>query len=197
MDHPLSSSTQPDLRTNPDTLAAEWLEVGYIIGAHGLNGEVKIYPDSDFPERFVKPGLRWLRSPDQPFPLREIQLTKGRCSGRKSIYVVRFAGVDFRDQAEALKGWTVLVRSCDRPTLEAGEYYLSDLINLTVIDHHTRTVIGKVVKIANAGNDLLEIQLLSETHPTVLIPFVAALVPVVDIENQRIEILPPKGLLPT
>lgn len=197
MDHSLSSSAQPDLKTNSVSLEKEWLEVGHIVGAHGLNGDVKIYPDSDFPERFTKPGWRWLRSPNQLLPLREIQLTKGRSVGRKGIYVVRFAGIDFRDQAEALKGWNVLVRSCDRPTLAEGEYYLSDLIGLEIVDHQTHTSIGRVIKIANAGNDLLEIQLLGETDQTVLIPFVPALVPVVDIKNQKIEISPPKGLLPS
>lgn len=196
MDHPLVSSTQPNRTMNSSTSAEEWLEVGHVVGAHGLNGEVKIYPDSDFPERFTQPGLRWLRSSSQESSPREIQLIKGRC-GHKGLYVVRFAGIQFRDQAEALKGWSVLVKSCDRPTLEAGEYYLSDLIGLAIVDHHTQSVIGKVVKIASAGNDLLEVQLLKEAHQTVLIPFVSALVPVVDIENQRIEILPLKGLLPT
>lgn len=175
----------------------EWLEVGYIVGAHGLNGEVKIYPDSDFPERFIEPGLRWLRPSHQQTIPEEIQLIKGRCLSRKGLYVVRFAGINYRDQAEALKGSSLLVKSSDRPELAAGEYHVSDLIGLMIIDHQTRTPIGKVIKIANAGNDLLEIQLLENQDQTFLIPFVKALVPVVDLRNQIIEISPPKGLLPS
>ncbi|HEY9659223.1 MAG TPA: ribosome maturation factor RimM, partial [Allocoleopsis sp.] len=37
-----------------------WLEIGKIVGVQGLKGEVRIYPNSDFPERFEQPGKRWL-----------------------------------------------------------------------------------------------------------------------------------------
>lgn len=187
-----SNSSSDDVTPSED----QWLEVGKIVGAHGLNGEVKIYPDSDFPERFIEPGLRWLRSSSQQTTPEEIQLIKGRCLSSKGLYVVKFSGVNYRDQAEALKGSSLLVKSNDRPKLSAGEYHVSDLIGLTIIDHLTRTPIGKVIKIANAGNDLLEIQLLENSDQTVLMPFVKALVPVVDINNQIIEVSPPKGLFP-
>ncbi|WP_299493470.1 ribosome maturation factor RimM [Acaryochloris sp. IP29b_bin.137] len=180
---------------NPPSSNEDWLEVGKIIGAHGLNGEVKVFPDSDFPERFTKPGLRWLRFPTRPLQIEEINLKKGRFIEQKGIYIVQLADVNFRDQAELLKGAELLVRSCDRPSLADGEYYLSDLIGVTVIDQTKRTIIGSVVRIASAGNDLLDIQLL-DSDQTVLVPFVPAIVPIVDIENQTIEILPPTGLIP-
>lgn len=101
------------------------------------------------------------------------------------------ANVNFRDQSEALKGTKLLVRSNDRPTLAEGEYYLSDLIGITVVDHQTQAVVGSVVSLASAGNDLLEIQL-ADTTKTILLPFVSALVPIVDIERKRIEITPPR-----
>lgn len=174
----------------------EWLAVGKVIGTYGLKGEVKVFPDSDFPERFTKPGLRWLRFPTQPSQIKEVSLIKGRFVNQKGIYVVKLADISYRDQAEALQGAEFLVRRCDRPTLAEGEYYLSDLIGLEVLYHQSKQRVGTVVKIASAGNDLLEIQLFSSTTQTVLIPFVPALVPIVDIENRRIEIAPPKGLLP-
>ena len=183
--------------THTMTSEEEWLEVGHIVGAHGLDGEVKVYPDSDFPERFTRSGLRWLRSSAQQTLPEEVQLVKGRFLSRKGIYIVRFASIHDRDQAEALKGKSLLVKSFDRPTLTEGEYYLSDLIGLEIFDHQSHILIGRVIKIASAGNDLLEIQLLGETDQTALIPFVSALVPVVDIKNRRIEISPPKGLLPS
>ncbi|BDM81808.1 ribosome maturation factor RimM [Acaryochloris marina MBIC10699] len=189
----MSDSLSPDL-PNDDT-SEEWLEVGTIVGAHGLNGEVKVYPDSDFPERFTQPGLRWLVSPTEASTPEEIQLIRGRFVERKGIYVVKLANVNFRDQSEALKGTKLLVRSNDRPTLAEGEYYLSDLIGVTVVDHQTQAVVGSVVSLASAGNDLLEIQL-DNTTKTILLPFVSALVPIVDIATKRIEITPPKGLIP-
>ncbi|NJN37586.1 MAG: ribosome maturation factor RimM [Acaryochloridaceae cyanobacterium CSU_3_4] len=195
MSKPFSSSPQLEDASNFAELEDEWLDIGQIVGTQGLNGEVKIYPDSDFPERFEQPGRRWLRFP-YPASLQEIHLVKGRFVSRKGIYIVSFAGIHSREQAKALIGASLFVRSCDRPTLATGEYYLSDLIGLTAIDHNTQTKIGTVVGIANAGNNLLEIQPLQGTAPTILIPFVSALVPVVDLDNQIVEICPPKGLIP-
>jgi len=40
---------------------SSWLEIGKIVAPQGLDGEVRVYPSSDFPERFLEPGRRWLR----------------------------------------------------------------------------------------------------------------------------------------
>lgn len=194
MSDTLPSSLQPD--NTAFQSEDEWLEVGKIVGVHGLKGEVKIFPDSDFPERFVQPGPRWLRFPPHHSTLEEVQLIKGRFIQRKGIYVVKFAGIDYRDQADAWQGASVLVQSSDRPILSEGEYYLSDLIGLTVIEQRTKAVVGSVVSLASAGNDLLEIQPVDSSAKTVLVPFVSALVTVVDLDNKIIEISPPQGLIP-
>lgn len=192
---PIGKNLPPET-IKPDTEPADpWLEVGQIVGAHGLEGDVKVYPDSDFPERFEQPGQRWLRSNPEATP-QPIQLLKGRFISQKRLYVVRFAGVNSRGQAECLKGSVILVRSCDRPTLAAGEYYLSDLIGLTVIHQQSQKPLGTVVSIASAGNDLLEIELLDPPQTTVLVPFVPAIVTRIDLPNQKIAISPPLGLLP-
>ena len=39
----------------------EWLTVGLITSCHGINGQVKVKSLSDFEERFLKPGIRWLQ----------------------------------------------------------------------------------------------------------------------------------------
>jgi len=39
----------------------EWLVVGFITSCHGINGQVKVKSLSDFDERFLKPGMRWLQ----------------------------------------------------------------------------------------------------------------------------------------
>ena len=39
----------------------DWLTVGKLVAAQGMGGELRINPSSDFPERFTKPGQRWLK----------------------------------------------------------------------------------------------------------------------------------------
>jgi 16S rRNA processing protein RimM len=183
-----------------DALSAdEWLEIGRIVGAQGIKGEVRVYPNSDFPERFEQPGQRWLLAPGSAAP-QPIELLSGRYLGGKGLYILRFAGVNDRTQAEALRDFLLLVPASDRPILEEGEFHVLDLVGLPVFDQASQLLIGSVVDVIPAGNDLLEVALApaesTEAQPkTVLIPFVEAIVPVVDLQQQRIEITPPAGLL--
>ena len=179
----------------PHTL--HFLPIGKIVAAQGMKGEVRVYPESDFPERFLVPGTRWLlRShATQPEP---IQLVRGRYLDGKKLYVVQFAGVTDRTQAEALHDCKLFVPEGDRPPLEEGEFHILDLIGLKVFDQATQTLVGTVVSIIQAGNDILEVQrepALETKAQTLLIPFVEAIVPVVDLQQRHIEITPPPGLI--
>ncbi|WP_051357993.1 ribosome maturation factor RimM [Rubidibacter lacunae] len=182
----------------------EWLEVGKIVGVRGLRGEVRVLPSTDFPERFEVPGPRWLQTERSSAP-HSFELERGQLLPGKNIYIVKFAGVDDREGAEALRGARVLVPASDRPELAADEYHVADLIGLDVVLQATGESIGVVVDLYEAGNDLLEIELRAPSDssdtaakrspPTVLVPFVKAIVPVVDIAAGRLELDPPTGLL--
>ncbi len=178
-----------------------WIEIGKIVAAQGLKGEVRIYPNSDFPERFLEPGTRWLLSAGQAQP-QPIELVRGRYMDGKGMFVVQLAGIDHRDQAEALRGASLMVPASDRPILDEDEYHVVDLLGLEVVDQASQRSIGVVTDVIPAGNDLLEVKRHPDpTQPTekaakpVLIPFVKAIVPVVDLAAGRIEITPPKGLI--
>lgn len=170
-----------------------WLQIGKIVAAQGLQGELRVYPDSDFPERFVIPGTRWLLRVQDEEP-QAVELVHGRYIEGKGLYAIALSDITTRTQAEELRGCLLLVPESDRPTLGEDEYHVLDLIGLEVFNQLTQTVIGKVIDIIPAGNDLLEVQLDSPAK-TVLIPFVKAIAPIVDLANGRIEIVPPPGLL--
>ncbi|MEO1375108.1 MAG: ribosome maturation factor RimM [Cyanobacteria bacterium J06635_10] len=180
----------------------DWLEIGKIVAPQGLNGELRVYPSTDFPERFEKPGLRWLLHPNAT-ELEEVELVKGRFLEGKKLYVIQLAGVKYRDQAEKLRGCKLFVHQSSRPQLAEDEYHLMDLLGLSVFIQDSGEFIGTVVDLIAAGNDLLEVRLEKEAGDketvkdlkTVLIPFVKDIVPVVDLETRRIEITPPLGLL--
>lgn len=182
-----SDSTAPNLQ---EPNLSEWVEIGTIIAAQGLKGEVRVYPDSDFPARFEQPGQRWLLSPGATEP-QAVKLLRGRF--HKGLYVIQFAEVVDRTQAEALKGALLVVPESDRPPLEADEFHILDLVGLEVFNQHQ--AIGTVIGVMPAGNDLLEVKLKTPEQRTVLIPLVKEIVPVVDLKNKRIEITPPPGLV--
>jgi 16S rRNA processing protein RimM len=173
-----------------------WMEIGSIVGAQGLKGEVKVYPNSDFPERFERAGERWLWSERDTTP-RSIQLQKGYQIPGKGLYVVQLAGIVDRTTAENLRGQMLVLPITDRPKLAPEEYHSQDLIGLPVFHQQTGAQIGTVADIFTAGHEILRVNAPTDEGKTVevMIPFVTAIVPVVDLPNRRIEILPPPGLL--
>jgi 16S rRNA processing protein RimM len=172
---------------------AGFLEVGKIVAAHGIRGEVRVYPTSDFPERFVKKGDRWLLRPNGD-EVEPIALLKGYYQEGKGLYVLQFAGVDSRDRAEALRNCLLLVQEGDRPKLAAGEFLVADLIGIPVYEQATQVLVGTVTDLFHVGNDLLEVAVEGRSEP-LLIPFVTPIVPIVNLRDRRIEITPPPGLL--
>ena len=170
----------------------EWLTVGKIVGVQGLQGELRVNPASDFPERFTTPGSRWLRSRKGGEP-KEIQLRKGRQLPGKSLFVVRFDGVNNRSGAEALVGQELLVPADDRPELEEGEFHLLELIGLEARLSPEGAVVGTVSDLISGGNDLLE--LTTADGRKLMIPFVEAIVPDVHLEEGWLLLTPPPGLL--
>ena len=170
----------------------EWLTVGQIVGAQGLKGDLKINPSSDFPERFLNPGPRWLngRKGEQP---KEVQLQRGRQLPGRSLFVVHLEGIDDRSAAEALVGRKFLVMADDRPELGDGEFHLLDLIGLEVHLDPDGDPIGTVSDLISTGHDLLEIT--RQDGKIQLVPFVEAIVPEVHLKDGWLLLTPPPGLL--
>ncbi len=172
----------------------EWLVVGLITSCHGINGQVKVKSLSDFEERFLKPGMRWLQKENEPPS--KIQLISGFKQSGKETFVVKLHGINTRTHAEQLKKFKVLVKTDKLPKLKKEEFHLLELINLEVkiLENDELQIIGKVTNLENEKNNLLVIRLF-KNQKKVLIPFVREIVPLVDIKNNFLIINPPNGLL--
>ena len=172
----------------------EWLVVGLITSCHGIKGQVKVKSLSDFDERFLKPGIRWLQKENEN-PL-EIQLSSGFKQPGKKTFIVKFKGINTRNLAEELKKYKILVKTDKLPKLKKGEFHLLELVNLEVktLENDKLKSIGKVINLENEKNNLLVIELF-KNQKEVLIPFVKEIVTLVDIKNNFLIINPPNGLL--
>ena len=142
------------------------IEIGTIVAPQGLKGEVRVKTNSDFPERFEQPGVRWLQVQSHQSPI-EIELVRGKQLPGKNIFVVKLSDIDDRNQAESLKGAKLLVNKSERPHLEEEEYHVADLIGLEVYDHNTGENIGIICNVFSAGNDILEVKLHKQPQITV------------------------------
>ena len=158
----------------------EWLIVGFITACHGINGQLKVKSLSDFEERFLKPGIRWLQKENEP-PFK-IELISGFKQPGKETFIVKLRGINTRNHAEQLKKFKIVVKTDKLPNLKKGEFHLLELVNL------------EVKTLENEKNNLLVVELF-KNQKKVLIPFVKEIVPLVDIKNNFIIINPPNGLL--
>lgn len=183
----------PDGRETPHSA---WVMVARLGRTRGLRGE--IYADGSLePEQFSEIKRVWLRKPGgellnggEPLEVLEIRPFKGRL-------VCSFAGVDSIDAAEAFEHCEVVVPAADRPALDAGEYYLSDLVGCEVIHRGTGARLGTVTGWQQFGGpDLLEV-LADGARPedAIWIPFAKAICVEIDPARRRIVVDPPEGLL--
>jgi 16S rRNA processing protein RimM len=155
--------------------------VGVIKGAHGVRGLVRLKSFTEVPEDVAAYG-----------PVSDEAGTPYRLavSGRaKDALLVRIAGVEDRDRAQALAGTRLYVARAALPAVEADTYYHADLIGLAAETSAGRAL-GKVVAVHDFGaGDLLEIE--DAGRQSGFYPFTRAVVPLVDLEGGRIVVDPP------
>jgi 16S rRNA processing protein RimM len=163
----------------------EWIEVGRISRPHGVRGEVRIVPDSDNPERFAAGAIVHARPRRMgiagPRLGEQVRLTVATVRGDGDFPIVAFCEVSDREAAEALRGYLLEVRSSELPELGEDEFYHFDLEGLEVRDSRGATA-GRVVDVVESpAHAILVVALLSGGE--VMVPFVLAAVPAVDVAN--------------
>lgn len=165
------------------------LVIGRIGRAHGIRGEVTVDVRTDDPEGRFAPGSVILTEPAEAGPL---TVAAGRVhSGR---LLLSFEGVADRTAAAALRG-TVLVAEVDEDEVpdDPEEFYDHQLVGLAVQTVEGRPV-GEVAQMLHLpGQDVFAVQ--RPDGGEVLIPFVAEIVPDVDLAARRVVVDPPEGLL--
>jgi 16S rRNA processing protein RimM len=158
--------------------------VGRVGPARGVRGDVFVEPWTDAPgERFA---------PGAVVRTAGAELTVAASSQAGGKLVVHFAGVEDRAAAEQLRGTELFVAAGDRPALDdPDDFYDTDLVGLTA-RHVDGTVLGPVTDVVHAGAaDYLVVTVDGRER---LVPFVAAVVPVVDVAAGAVTIDPPEGL---
>ncbi|MGC8201697.1 ribosome maturation factor RimM [Aliiroseovarius sp. PTFE2010] len=160
--------------------------VGAIAGAFGVHGEVRVKSFCAQPEALAAYGPLWTEDGTRSFT---ITLNGAISKG----FAARLAGVDTKEQGDALRGVTLWADRAAMPDLPDDEYYYADLVGLTVHDTGGAKL-GEVKAVMNHGAaDLLEIRVPGASQ-TVLLPFTRTAVPTVDLAAGRIVADPPDGL---
>ncbi len=158
--------------------------VGRIGAAHGIKGEVRVKSFTASPLDLAAYG------PLEASDGRRFTILAARPAGASpDMLVVRFAGVDDRNTAEALNGIDLTVPRARLPEPEADEFYHTDLIGLDAVTPDG-AALGTIIGVPNYGaGDLLEIA--PSRGPTLLVPFTRAAVPEIDLLAKRVVVDPP------
>jgi len=162
--------------------------VGVVGRAHGIHGEVSVQPRTDEPEVRFAGGAVLRAAP--PGPGRLIVRAARRHGGR---LLVAFDDIVDRGQAERLRGVRLVVDvPVDARPADPEEFYDHQLVGLTVRTTTGRPI-GTVAEVRHLpAQDLLVV---AGDHGPHLVPFVAAIVPAVDLASGTLTVDPPPGLL--
>jgi 16S rRNA processing protein RimM len=160
----------------PDDLA----QVGFVFGAYGVAGWVRIRPFSEDADALLKVKTWWLDKP----ALHDVDVQQVKLHG--GDVVARLVGITDRNVAEALKGAAVFIPQSRFPALSDDEYYWADLIGLEV-ENLQGEHLGKVADMmSNGPQSILRIVPAEVEAQERLIPFVDAFINKVDKEAKKI-----------
>ncbi|MCP4360793.1 MAG: 16S rRNA processing protein RimM [Chloroflexi bacterium] len=164
-----------------------FLIIGQITKPHGVRGEVRVMPHTDVPERFT-----WLETvylgQKNPVPV-----TVESARQHKKMILLKLAGVDGREAAEALRNEWLQLPIEEAIPLEEGEYYLFQLEGLQVVTD-TGELLGELVEVIETGaNHVFRI---TGNHGELLLPDIADVILDIDFDNGRMTVHLLPGLLP-
>ncbi|MCL6637303.1 MAG: ribosome maturation factor RimM [Alicyclobacillus sp.] len=166
--------------------------VGVITNTHGLRGEVRVWPRTDFPERrFTKGSRLWLRKPDQS-PERALVVRSGR--PHKNQWVVAFQGLPTIQEVEPFKGMELCVPEAELMPLPEGTYYIHELLGMDVVTDDGRTV-GKLVEVLQPGANDVYVVRGNLQEKDVLVPAIPECILQVNVSERRMTVHLLPGLL--
>ena len=159
------------------------IKVGKITSSHGIRGEVKIYPLTDFPSRFNKGNKVYIDN-------KEMTIERSRL--QKNIYIVKFEGFDNINEILQFKDKYIEIYREQLTQLKEGEYYIFDIIGCEVYDDKGNHI-GTVKSVFSTGNN--DVYVVKNNDKEHLIPAIKQVVSSIDVEEKKIVITPIEGLL--
>jgi 16S rRNA processing protein RimM len=162
--------------------------VGRIGRPHGVRGEVTVEVRTDDPDLRFVPGAVLRTDPADRGPV-----TITGVHWHSGTLLLRLEGIDSREAAEAVRNTELLVGVADLPEIEDPDsYYDHQLVGLTA-RLPDGGVLGEIAVVRHEAQDLLVVR--RAEGPEVLVPFVSAIVPTVDLQGGFVVVDPPEGLL--
>ena len=164
------------------------IAVGIIRKPHGVRGEASVESWTGSLDRFGELKGVTLVAPDES-STRPATIESARAHAGRAL--VKFAGIETPEEVATLRDWTIEIAESEARPLEANEYFLHDLVGLTLVDAEGREW-GRVVGTEEgAGGVLLNVERDGRRFD---VPFAAEICTEVDLAQKRILVNLPEGL---
>ena len=163
----------------------EYLEIGEIVGTHGVHGELRLNP--------------WCDSPDFVSRFKTLYYdSNGGCAAQiksarphGNVVLLRIAGIDSVEQAQKMRGKILYMKRSDAK-LPEGRYFINDLLGCEVTDADSGAILGKITDVSATGaNDVWHI---TKDGKEYLVPAIGQVIVSVDTEAGAVVLRPLKGI---
>lgn len=169
------------------------LRVGRLVKAHGLKGALKLELYTDDPDGRFVPGAVFTLQVPEASPWHGKTVTVREFRWMNSHPVVFFDDVDDRSAAESIVRAILWIDQDESAPAEDDAWFDHQLVGLDVI--RDGESVGRVIRVDHLpAQDLLIVRPIGAIDAEVLVPFVAAIVPEVDVAGGRVVVTPPAGL---
>ena len=165
----------------------KYFEIGVISNTHGIKGVLKVFPTTDFPERFklLKEVFVEIRGKMEKFIVESTGF-------HKQFVLLKLKGIEDMTLAEMYKTGRILISEEDAIPLEEDEYYTRDLYDMDVYTDEGE-YLGKISEVFPTGaNDVYVIS--KEGTPDLLIPAIKDCILNVDVKGKKMDVKLLKGL---
>jgi len=163
----------------------EKIKIGRIVNAVALRGEVKVYNYSGYKERYEE--LSRIIVEDKEYDIEKVRY-------QQHMVILKLAGVNDRNAAEAMKNKDVYITEDDLLELPEDTFYIRDLIGLSVIDAETGETIGKLKDVLQpSAQDIYVVK--RKEGSDVLIPVVSEFVKEVNVAEGFVKVHLIEGML--
>ncbi|TCM98925.1 16S rRNA processing protein RimM [Paenibacillus sp. BK033] len=172
-------------------MSKKYYNVGKLVNTHGLRGEVKVLPQTDFAEtRFASGSKLSLQHPDSGQKL-EVEVTGAR--EHKGMFILKLKGFYDINEAEKYKGWTLKIAEEELDQLEDGEYYYHEIMGCRVLTEDGEEL-GTISEILRPGaNDVWVVDMPKKKQ--LLLPVIDDVLLKVDVANKTVTVRLLEGLI--
>ena len=156
----------------------DMFQVGIITAPHGVKGEVKVFPTTDDNKRFKKLKECFIEYNGELMPVKACG-----CKFFKNMVILKFENFDNMNDVEKFRKCKIFVDREHAVSLEDDEYFVADLLGVSVIDENGN-VLGMLEDVIETGaNDVYVVK--NNSGNEILIPAIKDCILDVNV-NERV-----------